>query len=181
MNTQVEYRSDYITDNHQDKGVDVYVYGQRSESNLAGLRHAIVIVARKALTLTEVDYFVNDGMRTQAEQTYAYEHHASQTLGGPHLYGIAIDVLAWVNGRINWGVPPDDAYYHKIARAFQRASIELRIPVIWGGVWDIRLSMLGTNLADEMRAYKRRNGGHAFFDIGHFQLPNSDRIVYQEI
>jgi peptidoglycan L-alanyl-D-glutamate endopeptidase CwlK len=153
-----------------------YVYSSRSENNLLGLEEDLIVIARKAIAISEVDFLINDGVRTQAEQTAAYERHASQTLDGPHLYRIAIDTIAWVDGKINWGVPPDDVYYHKIARAFQKASIGLRIPIIWGGVWDVRLSRLGTDLGAEMRAYGHRHPD-PFFDIGHFQLLNSRRSL----
>ncbi|WP_245680676.1 M15 family metallopeptidase [Veronia pacifica] len=48
-----------------------------------------------------------------------------------HLTGHAVDLGAWVSGEVRWDWP----LYYRIADAVKAASIELGIPIEWGGDW----------------------------------------------
>jgi peptidoglycan L-alanyl-D-glutamate endopeptidase CwlK len=108
-----------------------FTFGQRSEFNLEGVHHDLVAIARRALQITAVDFMVVDGLRTLKEQKVVFETGASETMNSRHLTGHAIDVAAFVGGKISW----QHELYEQIADAFKTAALELKIPLIWGGDW----------------------------------------------
>lgn len=103
----------------------------RSEKELVGVDQRLVKVIRRAIQITEIDFRIIDGLRTQAEQKELVKAGASKTLRSRHLSGKAVDVMALVNGKGRWEIP----LYHKIAEAFYKAAKELKIEITWGGEW----------------------------------------------
>lgn len=106
-------------------------FGERSEKNLLGVHRDLVTVARMALLRSDVDFAITEGVRTLERQKELYRAGASQTMSSRHLTGHAIDVAAFVGGRIAWDWP----LYNRIAIAFKSASADLGIPIVWGGDW----------------------------------------------
>lgn len=109
----------------------MYRFGARSEKNLDGVHPDLVKVCRRALELTRVDFAITDGERTPEEQAANIAKGASQTKRSRHLTGHAVDVAAYVDGKISW----DAHFYFSINEAFQVAALELKIPIAWGGNW----------------------------------------------
>lgn len=91
----------------------------------------LVMVAREALKYTPIDFMVIEGLRSIERQRHLVAIGASKTLKSRHLTGHAIDVVVMDDGEISWSWP----LYRKIAVAFQKASIDLDVPIIWGGNW----------------------------------------------
>lgn len=108
-----------------------YRFSQQSESRLHGVHPDLIRVARRALELTEVDFGITEGLRDHDRQQQLVAAGASQTRNSRHLTGHAVDVVAWVGGRIAWDWP----LYERIAAAFKQAASELEIPIVWGGDW----------------------------------------------
>jgi peptidoglycan L-alanyl-D-glutamate endopeptidase CwlK len=108
-----------------------YRFSARSESRLEGVHPALVKVARRALELSGVDFGITEGLRTEARQKQLVEAGASRTMKSRHLTGHAIDVVAYVGKGVRWDWP----LYGTIAQAMQTASVELGIPIEWGGDW----------------------------------------------
>ncbi|MBK1709815.1 M15 family metallopeptidase [Marichromatium gracile] len=106
-------------------------FSKRSERALAGVHDELVRVARRALELTEVDFVVTEGRRTEARQRALVAAGASRTLRSRHLSGHALDVAAWVDGGVRWDWP----LYPRIAAAFKAAAAELGVAIRWGGDW----------------------------------------------
>ncbi|MCF1183736.1 M15 family metallopeptidase [Marichromatium gracile] len=106
-------------------------FSKRSERALAGVHDDLVRVARRALELTEVDFVVTEGRRTEARQRVLVAAGASRTLRSRHLTGHALDVAAWVDGGVRWDWP----LYPRIAAAFKAAAAELGVAIRWGGDW----------------------------------------------
>ncbi|KXX64031.1 M15 family metallopeptidase [Marichromatium gracile] len=106
-------------------------FSTRSERALAGVHDDLVRVARRALELTEVDFVVTEGRRTEARQRALVAAGASRTLRSRHLTGHALDVAAWVDGGVRWDWP----LYPRIAAAFKAAAAELGVAIRWGGDW----------------------------------------------
>lgn len=111
--------------------MSIYKFSERSAKNLAGVHPHLVAVAALALSLSEVDFAVTEGLRTRARQAELVASGASKTMNSRHLTGHAIDVAAYIGGRISWDWP----LYEKIADAFKEASIHIAVPIIWGGDW----------------------------------------------
>jgi hypothetical protein len=109
----------------------VYKFSQKSLDKLQGVNPDLVKVIYRALELSEVDFGITEGLRTRERQEYLYNSGKSKTMNSRHLTGKAVDVVAFINGVVSWEL----RYYTKINEAFQKASLELGIPIIWGGSW----------------------------------------------
>lgn len=165
----------------------MYKLGKRSLERLNGL-NSIHKVVRRAIELTEVDFTVLEGLRDLATQLEYWKRGASKLNGVPkgerfeniigtgissHQKGEAVDLGAYVSGSVRWDWP----LYFKIASAMRKAAIELKVPVIWGGVWDRKLNSLTDDLEEEMHQYalrRRKLGKKPFHDGPHFQTAYED-------
>lgn len=103
----------------------------RSRSRLAGVHPDLVRVVERAIEITEIDFAVNEGLRTMEKQLEYVRSGASQTLASRHLTGHAVDLAAFIGKELRWDWP----LYHKIAAAMKQAAAELSIPIVWGGDW----------------------------------------------
>ena len=108
-----------------------FALGNASELRLIGVHPDLVKVVRLAITKTEVDFSVTEGVRTLERQRQLFAAHATTTMNSRHLTGHAVDLAAYVDGLIRWDWP----LYHKIADAMKAAAVELAIPIEWGGDW----------------------------------------------
>lgn len=107
-----------------------FKFGKTSLRTLAPVYSDMQLLAHRALEITKFDFRVYSGLRTVAEQLEMFENEDSGTKNSRHLYGFAIDVMAYdENGKPTW----DPRYYHAIYEAFKQASEELDIPIKWGG------------------------------------------------
>lgn len=108
-----------------------FYLGKKSIKNLEGVHPDLQKVIRKAITLSDVDFSVIEGVRTVERQEKLYAAGASSTMKSRHLTGHAVDLAAWVDGRTDWSWP----LYEKIAHAVKMAARSLDIEVEWGGDW----------------------------------------------
>lgn len=122
-----------------------YALSSRSLIRLEGVHSHLVQVVKRAIELTEVDFTVLEGLRSLERQEELFAKGASKTMNSRHLTGHAVDLGAYVDGKVSWG----HKYYEAIAKAMKQASDELDIPIEWGGDWK------------------------TFKDSPHFQLPFS--------
>ena len=109
----------------------MYVLGTVSKNNLKGVHPDLVKVVEKAITLTEIDFRVTEGLRSKTRQIELVNKGASKTLNSRHITGHAVDVVALIGGAVRWDWP----LYDKIAKAFKQAAQELNVPIVWGGDW----------------------------------------------
>jgi peptidoglycan L-alanyl-D-glutamate endopeptidase CwlK len=107
-----------------------YKLGAESLERLRGVHPDLVAVVKKAITLTEIDFTVTEGLRTKERQAQLVKAGASKTMNSRHITGHAADVAAWVGG-VRWDWP----LYAKIAWAFKKAAADLGVPIVWGGDW----------------------------------------------
>ena len=98
---------------------------------LVGVHSDLISVVERAAEISEVDFFITEGLRTLQKQKQLVAAGASQTMNSRHLTGHAVDVAARVNGEVRWDWP----LYHNISRAFKQAAQELNISIVWGGDW----------------------------------------------
>lgn len=102
---------------------------QRSLDRLKGVDERLVKVVKRAIELTTVDFGVTEGLRDPQRQKELVSKGFSQTLKSKHLTGHAVDVAAFVDGKVSW----EAKYYHEIAKAFKEAAKELNTNIRWGG------------------------------------------------
>lgn len=91
-------------------------------------------VAECALKYTTVDFVVVDGGRSAEEHRNNVAAGRSWIKRSKHQDGLAIDIAAYVNGKITYNPAP----YYKIAEAFYYCSDGLKIPITWGGEWRVQ-------------------------------------------
>lgn len=152
----------------------MYVLGRRSLSELDGVHPKLVSVVKRAIEITKQDFSVHDGLRTIDEQKSLVARGASKTMNSRHLrqsdgYGHAVDLVPYINGKLRWEWPA----IYPIALAMSISSQEHDLPVVWGGVWDRRLSELGSTeleIKNSVHEYCLRHPGPDFIDGPHYQI-----------
>jgi hypothetical protein len=102
---------------------------QRSLDRLAGVDKDLVAVVKRAIEITEIDFGITEGIRTLDRQKKLYKKGLSKTMKSKHLIGRAVDVVAYVDGKVSW----EEQYYYTIAEAMKRAATELNVSIKWGG------------------------------------------------
>lgn len=106
-----------------------YSLSKRSEDKLVGVDANLVKVVCRAIELTEVDFGITEGLRTKERQTLLVADGKSQTMNSKHIVGRAVDVVAYVDGKVSW----DKEHYVTISKAFKQAAKELNVTIRWGG------------------------------------------------
>lgn len=106
-----------------------YKLSKRSEDKLVGVDANLVKVVRRAIELTEVDFGITEGLRTKERQALLVADGKSQTMNSKHITGRAVDVVAYVDGKVSW----DKEHYITISKAFKQAAKELNVSIRWGG------------------------------------------------
>lgn len=147
-----------------------YALGAKSLAHLEGVHPDLVRVVKRAITTTQQDFAVQQGLRTFEEQKRNVAAGNSRTLKSRHLTGHAVDLVPWINGALEWDWPA----IYRIASAMRGAASAEGVPIRWGGVWDRQLAELpgdpaGLKLAVE--AYAKRHAGSDLLDGPHFELP----------
>ena len=144
---------------------------QRSLNNLVGVDERLVNVVKRAIEITKVDFGVIEGVRTPEKQMEYFLKGASQiSVGGKHVEGKAVDLMAYIGPRASWELN----LYDDIADAMKAAAIEQDVAIRWGAAWqvsDIR-KWQGT-MESAMNAYideRRAQGRRPFIDGPHFEL-----------
>lgn len=119
-----------------------YRFSASSETRLDAAHQDLEELAHIALRFSLVDFGVSETARTLIRQRELVNAGASWTMNSRHLLRApldgppqpvahALDVFAWVDGRVRWDWP----LYHHIAAAFKAASERTQIPIEWGGDW----------------------------------------------
>lgn len=110
-----------------------------SEAKLKGVHPDLVrVVLRCAKDWkdTQFTFGITCGVRTLEEQKVLVKKGASKTLKSRHIpakngYSHAIDVVAFIDGKVRWDWP----LYDKISKAMKAAAKAEKVPVEWGGDW----------------------------------------------
>ena len=161
-------------------GRSPWVFGKKSEIELlntvdaggyfSGVHPKLQAVTRLALAISACDFGIHDGVRTDEEHAANVAAGTSRARRSKHLDGLAVDAVPWVYGVWSWA----KEHCFKVAKAHQRASVFLRIPIIWGGNWNYPLGDLcDPETAHKMYvfAFERDNPGKkALIDLVHFEL-----------
>ncbi len=146
-----------------------YKLGKRSVEKLEGVDERMVAVVKYAIGVTKQDFSVICGLRTIEEQRALVAKGASQTMKSKHLDGIAVDLMAYVDGG-RWELN----LYDEIADAMAEGARACDVPIRWGAAWHIDSfgDYKGT-AEDAMNEYvdlRRSQGRRPFIDAPHFEL-----------
>lgn len=104
---------------------------ERSCARLKGVHPDLVGVVLEALAVSPIDFMVTEGLRSPRRQAELVRAGASRTLNSRHLTGHAVDLAAFVDGRVRWDWP----LYPPIAQAMKAAARRRGVPLVWGGDW----------------------------------------------
>lgn len=130
-----------------------FVFSKSSREKLQGVHPDLVKVVELALTLSEVDFKVIEGLRTQERQNQLYVLRKTKTLNSRHLTGHAVDIVPLP---LDWS---DKQAFGKVAKAMFAAAKQLKVPIRWGGDWN----------------RNGRSDDETFYDGPHFELL---KVVY---
>ena len=146
-----------------------YKLGKRSNERLEGVDERMQAVVRSAIGQSKQDFSVICGLRTIEEQRKLVAKGASKTLKSKHLDGLAVDLMAYVDGG-RWELN----LYDEIADAMKQAAIDCDVAVRWGAAWHINdIREWDGNMEEAMNAYvdlRRSQGRRPFIDAPHFEL-----------
>ncbi|WP_311755258.1 M15 family metallopeptidase [Proteus terrae] len=112
--------------------MNTYTLSQRSQNNLKGVHQDLVQVVHQALTLSEYDFVVIEGLRSFARQKVLMKEGKSKTLNSRHLTGHAVDIVPLVNGSIPWH---DWSAFESVSKVMKKAADQLGVSMNWGGDW----------------------------------------------
>jgi peptidoglycan L-alanyl-D-glutamate endopeptidase CwlK len=147
----------------------MYNLGKSSLDKLSKVHPDLARVVSRAITITEQDFTVVEGLRTLERQKQLVADKKSQTLKSRHLTGHAVDLAPWVNGTIDWN---GTARFDAIAEAVRQAAIDEKVEVLWGASWSLALNY-HASAAQALDAYvheREKAGRRSFIDRPHFQL-----------
>lgn len=143
---------------------------QRSLDRLDGVDSDLVAVVKRAIELTDIDFGVTEGLRSEETQRKYVEAGKSQTMKSKHLEGKAVDLVAYVDGAVTWELN----VYDNIADAMKEAAKELGVSIRWGAAWHINnICDFDGTMDDAMMEYidkRRAEGRRPFIDAPHFEM-----------
>jgi len=105
-----------------------YKLGTRSKQKLSGVHPDMVAVVELAISISEVDFTVLEGIRNINRQRELFKAGKSTTMNSRHITGHAVDLAPWP---ISW----EWEDFYPIADAMKAAAEELEIDIVWGGDW----------------------------------------------
>jgi len=103
----------------------MFALSERSKQRLEGVDKNLVDVVKLAIEYTKIDFGVTQGLRTPEEQKKLVESGASQTMNSKHITGKAVDLAAYIDGRLSW----EHNLYDDIADAMKQAAIEKNVAI----------------------------------------------------
>ena len=106
-----------------------YKLGTRSLQNLSGVHPDLVAVVKLAISITEQDFTVIEGVRNINRQRELVKAGKSTTMNSRHITGHAVDMVPWP---VDWN---DLERFEVVSEAMKTAAEELDIPIVWGGDW----------------------------------------------
>jgi peptidoglycan LD-endopeptidase CwlK len=108
-----------------------YSLGEASNREVRTVLEPLQRVVRVAITLTDVDFSVVEGIRSEEQQRKNIKEGVSWTMDSKHLTGQAVDIYPWVHNQTSH----DPEHYKRVAKAMFTAAQQLKIEIEWGGFW----------------------------------------------
>ena len=109
---------------------------RRTRENLKGVNHKLIAVVGYALAISEVDFWVNEGLRTTEKQQEYFRKGTSKLDGitkkSNHQLGRAVDIyyVGWKNTDSS-----NDPRWKKLRDTFELAGKQLGVNLVFGYDW----------------------------------------------
>lgn len=118
----------------------MYKLSKRSRKEMVGLHPYIAFAVEKAILITDQDFGVLSGVRTNAQQSRLYDQgrttegsKVTWTMDSYHQYGLAVDLVAYVDGKYTWELK----YYTAIVKAMKEVIADYNLPIEHGfDMWE---------------------------------------------
>lgn len=78
----------------------MFKFSENSLKKLEGVVPKLRMVVERALSLSEVDFSITEGVRSLERQKELVAAKKSQTMRSYHLRGAAVDVAAFIDGKL---------------------------------------------------------------------------------
>ena len=117
--------------------MQTYRLSRTSLSRLEGVHADLIRVVQHAITITDIDFMVLEGLRTVERQRQLVRQGASKTMNSKHLTGHAVDLVPFLDvdgdgkSEVSWHWP----HYHRLAPVIKAAAKECGVTLSWGGDW----------------------------------------------
>jgi peptidoglycan L-alanyl-D-glutamate endopeptidase CwlK len=115
-------------------GARGYSFGAESERILAPLLPELVLLARRVISVSPVDFALVEGLRTPERQRMLHSEGKSRTLHSKHCEGRALDLVPWLGGSPDYGAVEDCCFlvglFYGIAKTM---DMPLRVGALWDG------------------------------------------------
>ena len=102
-----------------------YILGNKSKAQLVGVEPGIIANVVIAISICQSDFSVFDGIRGARQQAHMVQTGVSTSLNSYHLYGNAVDLVPWFDGR-NWWDSSDPVIQKRIDKAFKDIAIVMK-------------------------------------------------------
>ena len=109
--------------------MSTYKLGKKSLRKLVGVHPVLAFAVSEAIKLSKVDFGVTDGVRTMERQRKLVKQGRSKTFRSYHLYGLAADLVPYVDGNYRWD---DPSSFQDIAVAIKKVIHKHNLPIEWG-------------------------------------------------
>lgn len=111
----------------------MFKFSQRSLNNLDSVHPDIRKVFEEVIRRSPIDFIVIEGRRTMERQKELVAKGKSWTFNSYHLFGLAIDIVPYVDGAISWKLK----HYTPIIAIVEEVAAEMGIDirsgqVMWG-------------------------------------------------
>jgi peptidoglycan L-alanyl-D-glutamate endopeptidase CwlK len=114
-----------------------YQLGKRSLQRLVGVHPVLAFCVHEAIKVCAVDFGVLDGVRTMDRQRALVQQGKSKTFKSYHLYGLAVDLVPFIDGRYTWD---DEDAFVLIGEAMGEVIARYDLDIQWGYAkwgWDM--------------------------------------------
>lgn len=146
-----------------------YKLSNKSLKKLEGVHPDLVRVVKRAITLSKVDFLVNEGVRSSDRQKELVASNKSHTMHSKHMvqedgYSYAVDLLPYP---VNWNIES----FFPIAEAMQLSAKELGVKIRWGGCWcSLNQESNPKALLATYVQSRKQHKVKVFIDAPHFEL-----------
>jgi len=106
-----------------------YKLGKRSLKRLIGVNPMLAFCVHEAIKICGVDFGVLDGVRTMKRQRALVREGKSKTFNSYHLYGLAVDLVPFVDGKYTWA---DEDAFMLISEAMNEVIERHSLDIQWG-------------------------------------------------
>ena len=135
----------------------MYKLSKVSLGRLETVKEPLQDVVKLAISISEVDFGVVQANRTRDDQAKLYGQgrtiaimkqmglppqyarpdlpKVTWTMNSNHIGGRAVDLVPYVNGKVEWDNNGRLGLWPKIAKAMKTAAAELGVSIVWGGDW----------------------------------------------